>query len=647
MRFQTSPHFRISSRKPAHPPHRRVTLSIPVFLVFLLSVFFCGCGDGGSDGRVDQITGTASDGASVQGEVHIRDAEGNTRTAAIDADGGFSLDTEGLVRPYLLWAGVAGTENRIYGMADFQGRANLTPMSHAAVAMALGIDPTLYYDSLPGAEPPPEDAVNDAGQRLSGILSPVFEDLNIPTGFDFLHDPFPADDTGFDRLLELVTVTISDPWLRLRNSVTGVPFFSYDLLTGAVTGWEPEARQRIILEATCSTDFQNWYVHTLMEEIYLWNDEMPVVDPDDYDSPAALLRDLIVPETDHFSFIGPADEVGLFLEEGVYLGLGVKILSDPAGSRFGQVYPDSPAYAAGLRRGDALLAVNGRDASEPGVIDTELNFTQPGQTARLTVETLEGDVVEMTLAADWVVTAPVFYSDILEVEGRKVGYLVFNDFLQKAVDHLDATFADFKAAGIEELVLDLRYNPGGVPDVAVRLAGWIAGDKVDGSDVFAEVLHNETYADADRTVFFEPNDNAPALDRVAIITGSGTASASEMLINGLAPFMEVILVGETTYGKPVGMYVYDLCDKLFMPVTFQMVNALGEGAFFDGIPPDCPAEDDLDHQLGDPDEASLAAALYFLSNGSCPSVGRVGRTAIPALRTDIPLTGFRRLIGGF
>ncbi len=621
--------------------------NISIFLILLLSGLVFGCGDGGSDGGVDRISGTAADGAPIRGEVHVRDAEGEVRTAVIDPDGAFSMDTGGLVPPYLIWAESPDTGNRYYGMADFQGRANLTPAGHAAVAMALGIDPGLYYDSLPDAEPPPREAVSDAGERLTGILLPAFRDLNIPEDFDFLHDPFLSDDTGFDRLLELITVSVSDPWLRLRNTATGVPFFSYDLLTGAVTGWETEARERIILEADCTVGFQNWYVHTLMEEIYLWKDEMPVVNPDDYGSPSALLQDMIASEKDHFSFIGPADEVGLFLEEGVYLGLGVKILSDAEGLRFGLVYPDSPAYLAGLRRGDRLMAVNGRDVSEPDGIGDELDFTQPGQTARLTVETLEGDVVELSLAADWVVTDPVFYYDILEVDGRRVGYLIFNDFLQKSMDGIDAAFADFKAGGIDELVLDLRYNPGGAPEVAVRLAGWIAGDKVGGSDVFAEMLHNEGYAGADRTIFFEPNGDAPDLDRVAIVTGPGTASAGEMLINGLAPFMEVILVGETTYGKPVGMYVYDLCDKIFMPVAFRMVNALGEGAFFDGIPPDCPAADDLDHAMGDPEEASLSAALHYLANGSCPPEGPAARMRAKSGPAVIPLSGFRRLIGGF
>ncbi len=647
MRFPICHNFGMFLKKSNPALRSRALHCASILLIVLLFAPIIGCDGDGGNGGVDRIRGTASDGAPVQGEVHIQDARGVIRTTVIEPDGAYAMDSADLIGPCLLWAEAVNTGDLYYGMADSQGRANLTPVSHAAVAMALGIDPALYYASLPDAPPPPGEAVAAAGQRLTEVLSPAFHELDLPANFDFLHDPFSSNDAGFDRLLELITVSLSDPLLRLHNTVSGVPFFTYDLLTGAASGWAPEIRETIIMEADCSIDFQNGYVHTLMEEVYLWKDEMPNVNPYDYGSPAALLQDMIVPQKDHFSFIGPADEVGLFLEEGVYLGLGIKILSDKGDLRLGLVYPDSPAYATGLQRGDRLMAINGRDASEPGVIGEELDFTQPGQTAQLTVETLEGDVVELTLAADWVVTDPVFYHDILETDARRVGYLVFNDFLQGADDDLDAAFVDFKAAGIDELILDLRYNPGGTPDMAVRLAGWIAGARVDGSDVFAEMLHNEGYADADRTLFFEPNDNAPVLDRVAIITGPQTASASEMLINGLAPYMEVILVGDTTYGKPVGMYVYDLCDKIFMPAAFQMVNTLGEGAFFDGIPPDCPAEDDLDHALGHPEEASLGAALHYFVNGACPSEGPVTRMRSGSERAGIETRGFRRLIGGF
>lgn len=649
MRFPQYPHYRPTMGRPISGARSLLTRIGSVLLILLLTLLLFGCGGDGSDSlNTAHISGTASDGAPIEGEVHVKDGRGTIRSTTIDPEGTFLMNANGLTRPFLIWAETMGMTHRLYGMADFQGRVNLTPLSHAAVAMALGIDPALYYGSVPDASPPPMDAVAEAGRRLTSVLSPAFQDLGIPAGFDLLHDPFPSDDTGFDRLLELITVSISDPWLRLRNTVSGVPFFSYDLLTGAVSGWEPEIRREIILEADCSIDFQNRYVYTLMEEIYLWQEEMPVVDPVDYDSPAALLQDLIVPEKDRFSFIGPADEVGLFLEEGVYLGLGIQIQPDDRGSlRLALVHPGSPAALAGLRRGDRLIEINGRDVAEPGVTGEELDFGSPGETARLTVETREGDRVTVTLAADWIVTEPVFYHDILEQDGRRVGYLVFNDFLQKAIDDLDAVFAGFQEAGIDDLVLDLRYNSGGTPEVAVRLAGWIAGDAVDGNDVMAEMIHNDSYAEADRTIFFDPIDEAPSLDRVAIITSRRTASASEMLVNGLAPFMEVILVGQTTYGKPVGMYVYDLCDKIFLPVTFQMINALGEGAFFDGIPPDCPAGDDLDHSLGDPEEASLDAALYYLANGSCPPEGPALRTSTRPGRPDHPLTGFRRLIGGF
>lgn len=647
MRFQTCNYLRLYLMQ-----SKPVSGWILILLVILSLFIFTACGGGGSDDKANQINGTATNGDPIQGEVRLRDAQGKERSAVIGSEGGFSMDTAGLIRPYLIWAESSITGDRFYGVADFQGQANLTPAGNAAVAMAIGIDPALYYDSFPSASPPSAAEVADAAHRLTRTLSPAYPALDIEPDFEFLHTPFAVnnDDKGFDRLLQLISVTISDPVLQLSNEVSGVIFFSCDLLTGASSGWQSEeALSTIILEDDCSVDFKNWYVYSLMEDIYLWQDEMQKVNPDDYDSPEALLDDMMVQSKDHFSFIGPADEVGLFLEEGVYLGLGIKIMVDWNGDlRLGLVYAGSPADGAGLSRGDRIRTINGVDTSvNPVAAWGELDFTGPGQTVQMTVETLEGDVMETTIASGWVTTNPVFYNDVVNLPDRRVGYLVFNDFLQKAVDDIDAVFLDFKDQGIDELVLDLRYNTGGSPDVAIQLASWIAGNKVGGDDVFANMIHNESYAEADRTLFFEPNENAPALERVVIITTSQTASASEMLINGLAPFMEVILVGDTTYGKPVGMYVFDLCDKLFMPVTFKMVNALGEGGYFDGIPPDCPAEDDLFHAWGDPNEASLGAALYYLQNGTCPPQGPMGRMAAGSGGFDLKLRGFRRLIGGF
>jgi hypothetical protein len=106
-------------------------------------------------------------------------------------------------------------------------------------------------------------------------------------------------------------------------------------------------------------------------------------------------------------------------------------------------------------------------------------------------------------------------------------------------------------------------------------------------------------------------------DRLIVITTRASASASELVINALRPFMPVIVIGDRTYGKPVGQGVFTFCDKALAPVAFALRNANGEGDFFEGFAPTCAAADDLNFQIGDPNEASLKEALVFAGTDAC------------------------------
>jgi C-terminal processing protease CtpA/Prc len=135
--------------------------------------------------------------------------------------------------------------------------------------------------------------------------------------------------------------------------------------------------------------------------------------------------------------------------------------------------------------------------------------------------------------------------------------------------------------------------------------------------VFAEYSHNDKNAFRNRTLRFERKPNALALERVIVIATRASASASELVINALRPFMPVLVVGDRTYGKPVGQYVTPFCDKVLAPVAFSLRNADGQGDFFDGLQPTCVAADELDRQFGDPLEASLREALVLIDTGRC------------------------------
>ena len=160
-------------------------------------------------------------------------------------------------------------------------------------------------------------------------------------------------------------------------------------------------------------------------------------------------------------------------------------------------------------------------------------------------------------------------------------------------------------------MIDLRYNSGGLLSVLEVLANLIGG-AITQSQIMYSLVYNDDNASRNETRLFSNVANAADLPRVVIITTGSTASASEMVINALRPFIEVVLVGDTTFGKPVGQLGFVFCEKILRPVSFRTVNAAGDTDFFDGFSPDCVAGDDIDTALGDPAESSLAEALASL-----------------------------------
>ena len=182
------------------------------------------------------------------------------------------------------------------------------------------------------------------------------------------------------------------------------------------------------------------------------------------------------------------------------------------------------------------------------------------------------------------VTIPtVSLTRVVDVDGRKVGYLFFRNFVQPSTAALTEAFAALKAAGATELVLDLRYNGGGLVDVAVHLGSLIGGTRTNGQ-VMLNYVHNDKIGPTlNKTTRFANPEQALNLQRLVVITTRGSASASELVINSLRPFMPVTIIGDTTYGKPVGQYGLRFCDKVLYPVAFSIKNANLEGDFFDGL----------------------------------------------------------------
>lgn len=425
--------------------------------------------------------------------------------------------------------------------------------------------------------------------------------------------------------------------------------FSAAAVLAATIAAAPDAAAQL---SNCSTVSQNRYVNDVMRELYYWNTELPTVNVASYASPEALLEVLRYRPLDtRFSYIGSRASEEAFYSDSQFIGFGFGNGYDGAGLRILQVFPDSPASEAGLQRGDRIVAIDG--ASVPALaaanaLGTALGPSQEGFGVTVRFERMDGTVAEARMVKRPVTIPTVSYLNLYEIEGRRVGYLFFRNFVQPSRQALDDAFNALRDVGATELVLDLRYNGGGLVSVAQHLASLIGGTRTEGQ-VFAEYFHNARNAFRNEVTRFEARSNALRLERLVVITTRTSASASELVINALRPFIPVTTVGEATYGKPVGQYGINFCDKVLYPVAFTLRNAAGQGDFFDGIAADCPAADDPDHQLGDVAEASLAEALHVMRTGQCsappPAATTPQRRRATTREALPPREGLEQLIG--
>ena len=385
----------------------------------------------------------------------------------------------------------------------------------------------------------------------------------------------------------------------------------------------------------------------IMQEWYLWNDRMPEVDPNDYGSADELLNALRF-ERDKWSYITEEKEYDDYFKRGEYRGYGYGPVFDEAGDlRVSLVYQDSPFGRAGVERGWIISKINGR----PITRDNYSNDLLEASTNTFEFLTPAGNVVTETLEKTTVGINTVLDYRVLPVNGRLVGYLAFNGFIEKSLDELKPAFEEFQQAQITDLVLDLRYNGGGRIDVAEYIATNLIGTR--GTDrVFAQDSYNPTIQsaiDADpetlalTTRKFAAPDHPLDLNRLVVIASGRTASASELLINGLRPFMDVLIVGENTYGKPVGSRPFRYEGYAISPIILKIVNDNGEGEYYEGFVPDVLVADDLSHNFGDPKEARLKEALQFIGTGTFSNES--SRRGPFVKSQPIEFSGFQQEIG--
>ncbi|MBA3564831.1 MAG: PDZ domain-containing protein [Gammaproteobacteria bacterium] len=392
----------------------------------------------------------------------------------------------------------------------------------------------------------------------------------------------------------------------------------------------------------CSAEGQKQTVLDVMQDIYLYNDQLPAVDPDDFATPEALLSALIVNPPDRFTSIGSAAADDAFFGEGQFIGLGfISALLSSEELRIAEVFEGSPADDAGLERGHRVVTINGRtiaDINAAEGIDAALGPAEIGVQVDLGIADLQGDEFEAIITKAVVTIPPVPIATVFDVAGEPTGYLYFRTFVEPSFAALDAAFAEFAEDGVRDLIVDVRYNGGGLIAVADFLGNLLGGLDANGQ-VFSMTVFNANNAFRNTTTLFMNETNSLQLDRLVFITTGATASASELVINSLMPHVEeTFLVGSDTFGKPVGSLGFTFCEKIIRPISFETVNSDGDGDYFNGLQADCPAADDLDFVLGDPAEASLAEALFVAENGACSAMTGAMRETASGQRSDISRT---------
>ena len=406
------------------------------------------------------------------------------------------------------------------------------------------------------------------------------------------------------------------------------------------------ARAAAAQAPSCSATGQSIFVRDTLQELYLWYRELPDADPARYASPEQYLEAVrLRPRDATFSYLTSRAANDAFYSESQFIGLGLSTTVSGGEMRVLQVFDGSPAAEAGLERGARIDVIDGRDVPAliaSGASDSAFGPAQAGLVVTIEFRRRDGERRTAAVRKRAVTIPTVSLTRVFDVGGRKVGYLFFRNFVRPSVAALDEAFAALRDAGVSELVLDLRYNGGGLVDVALHLASLIAGSAAR-DQVFAESRHNDRNLRLNATLRFTNPPQAVRLDRVVVIATQASASASELVINGLRPFLPVVIVGDRTYGKPVGQYALPFCDKVFAPVSFAMVNAAGGGDYFDGLAADCAAADDAEHELGSAEESSLAEALRFIQSGTCRAPLFAARAVADAMG-NVRVTGWAAIL---
>lgn len=362
-------------------------------------------------------------------------------------------------------------------------------------------------------------------------------------------------------------------------------------------------------------------------DIYLWYNQIPgTFNARSYEDPNKIMTAVRKYSTEP-GFSEPVDRWSFAIKQTEWDNISSGIAGDfgisvffmaPGDLRIKYVEKESPAFKAGVRRGWRITKV----AESTDITSTNADFLVSkiynSNSTSFSFQKPDNTTADLTLTAATYLENPIFLDSVYSVNTKKIGYLSYNSFLgdtAKTYAEFQRIFNRFATQNINEVIIDLRYNGGGFVTVQNKLANYLVNSSANGN-VMMKQQYNDKYPQYNQTTNFRKAGSLN-LSRVFFIVSNNTASASELLINNLKPYMEVKLIGPSkTYGKPVGYFNIPVGDWYIFPVSFRSTNRNGEGNYFNGLALDAQVADGLNKDWGDLDESALAAAVRYITTGS-------------------------------
>lgn len=449
----------------------------------------------------------------------------------------------------------------------------------------------------------------------------------------------------------------------LNPNLLGEAFSTYwNLCAKPRTGLDSEGKPFPDRQGTLLDELK--FLRAWANQYYLWYNEIPnTYRMADFTNPIDYFNVLKTPALtesgqpkDKYHFTYATEEWEKEQSSGIELGYGVtwkrNSATVPRTWLVTLVEPGSPADLAGLRRGDMLLKVDGVDFVNGGTADqvNRINaglFPESAGAAHQFTLQRGGTTFDVSMTGADVRIDPVKHVQVLDTPTGKVGYLSFETHNQVSEKELVDAFTTFKQAAVSDLVLDMRYNGGGLLYIASELSYMIAGPEQTNGKIFERPQFNDKTPQQQAIPFrntaygfSSPNPVRAGtalpylgLKRVTVLTTPGTCSASEAVINGLrGADVQVDVIGSQTCGKPYGFTPVPNCGTTYFSIEFKGVNNKGFGDFSDGLAPTCQVADDLSRPLGDRSEGLLAAALSYRETGTCPPASRARQVPMEIVR---------------